>query len=147
MIFKTQDISEFQVGDKAEVRRCVSASDVEVFAEISGDKSAIHVDDAAAKAMGFNGKVAHGLLVGAWISSVIGTRLPGNSGILQSIHLDFRRPIVAPETLSIVVEVTGISPAVRQLKLGISVFRSDGVLAVSGDARSILKAGTSLANI
>ncbi|PWJ20878.1 MaoC family dehydratase [Jannaschia seohaensis] len=44
-------------------RRIVTAADIDAFADFSGDRFAIHMDDAAAGAMGVRGGVAHGLLV------------------------------------------------------------------------------------
>ncbi|HET6522599.1 MAG TPA: MaoC/PaaZ C-terminal domain-containing protein [Geminicoccaceae bacterium] len=41
--------------------RAVTAADIDAFAELTGDHHGIHMDDAAARAAGFPGRIAHGL--------------------------------------------------------------------------------------
>jgi acyl dehydratase len=134
-----KNISRFAVGDSVTVRKAVRVEDIDLFAEFSGDTSAIHMSAEAATSRGFSGRVAHGMLLGAWVSSVIGTRLPGNSGVLQSMELAFRAPVIPPDELTITVAVTGKSEAVGQVKLSIRIERADGVLAATGEARSIVR--------
>lgn len=42
--------------------REVTAADVDAFAALTGDAQPLHTDDAAARAAGFEGRVAHGVL-------------------------------------------------------------------------------------
>jgi acyl dehydratase len=132
-------ITRFAIGDSVTVRQPVRIDDVDRFAALSGDTSAIHMSADAAVARGFEGRITHGVLLAAWVSSIIGTKLPGDCGVLQSINLAFRAPVIPPDELQITVAVTGKSEAVSQLKLSIKIERSDGVLAATGEARSILK--------
>ena len=56
-----QDLAE---GQKIESeRRVVSAADIDAFCELSGDRNPLHTDDEQARAAGFTGRIAHGLLV------------------------------------------------------------------------------------
>jgi acyl dehydratase len=132
-------IDQFAVGDSVTVEQAIGVEDIDRFADLSGDTSAIHMSAEAAAVRGFGGRVAHGLLLGAWVSAIIGTRLPGDSGVLQTITLGFREPVVPPELLKITVTVAGKSEAVGQLKLSIRIERSDGVVAATGEARSIIR--------
>ena len=51
-------------GDLIETDRVtVTAGRIDAFAEMTGDRFDIHMDDTAAQARGFPGRVAHGLLV------------------------------------------------------------------------------------
>ena len=137
-MFDENPISNFKVGDCVEFEKMLEIGDVDKFIDVSGDSSGIHLDHAFAVARGYSGRVAHGVLLGSFISAVIGTKLPGNSGELQSLNLNFRAPVIPPELLKVVVEITGISVSVNQLRLSVSVYRSDGVRAVSGEARTIV---------
>lgn len=121
------------------IEKIVRVEDIDQFALLSGDTSAIHVSAGSAAERGFGGRVVHGLLLGSWVSSVIGTRLPGDCGVLQTINFAFREAVVPPDVLKITVAVTGKSEAVSQLKLSIKIERSDGVVAATGEARSIIK--------
>ena len=44
-------------------RRVVSVADIDAFCELSGDHNPLHTDDEQARAAGFAGRIAHGLLV------------------------------------------------------------------------------------
>ena len=52
------------IGDTVETATSeVTAEAIDAFAELTGDRFEIHMDDAAAQRHGFPGRVAHGLLV------------------------------------------------------------------------------------
>ena len=48
----------------------VTEQHIETFADLTGDRFEIHMDDSAAKALGFAGRVAHGLLVLALVDGL-----------------------------------------------------------------------------
>ncbi|CAN7483528.1 MaoC family dehydratase [Phenylobacterium sp. LjRoot219] len=85
-----EDLSE---GQSAEMTRVVSAAVVDAFAELSGDTNPVHLDEAYAKTTDFGVRVAHGMISGAYISAVIGTKLPGPGAVYLSQSLKFRRPV------------------------------------------------------
>ncbi len=84
---------ELTVGQSAETTRVVGAGDIEAFAAISGDTNPVHLDEAYARATPFGGRIAHGMLAGAYISAVIGTKLPGPGAIYLNQTMRFRRPV------------------------------------------------------
>jgi len=60
----TTYLEDLAAGQKIETeRRVVSAADIEAFCELSGDHNPLHTDDEFARAAGFAGRIAHGLLV------------------------------------------------------------------------------------
>ena len=86
-------IDELAVGQFAEMSRVVGVADIEAFAEVSGDNNPVHLDDAYAKGTAFGERIAHGMLSGAYISAILGTKLPGPGAIYLSQSLRFRRPV------------------------------------------------------
>ena len=84
---------DLTVGQTAEMSRVVGAADIEAFAEVSGDTNPVHLDEAYAKTTTFGERIAHGMLAGAYISAILGTRLPGPGAIYLSQSLRFRRPV------------------------------------------------------
>ena len=92
---------EIRVGDVAEVQRTISAADVEAFVRMTGDDNPVHVDDAFARAAGVGGRVVHGMLTAAFISTVIGTRLPGPGALWYEQHVRFLRPVRIGETIRV----------------------------------------------
>jgi 3-hydroxybutyryl-CoA dehydratase len=86
-------LEELAVGQSAERVRTVRPEDLADFAEVSGDHNPLHMDEAYAEATPFKGRVAHGMLLGAWISALLGEELPGPGAIYVSQSLTFRRPV------------------------------------------------------
>jgi 3-hydroxybutyryl-CoA dehydratase len=84
---------ELSLGQSAEITRTVGAADIEAFAEVSGDDNPVHLDETYARTTTFGGRIAHGMLSAAYISAVLGTRLPGPGAIYLSQSLRFRRPV------------------------------------------------------
>ena len=56
------------VGDTASVEHVFTQEDVAAFARLSGDDNPVHLDDDAARRMGFSGTIVHGLLAASLIS-------------------------------------------------------------------------------
>ena len=84
---------ELSVGQSAETSHVVGAADIEAFAVVSGDVNPVHMDEAYAKGTPFGGRIAHGMLGAAYISAVLGNKLPGPGAIYMSQQLRFRRPV------------------------------------------------------
>jgi len=59
-------IDQFAVGDSVTVEQSVRAEDIDRFADLSGDTSAIHMSQMRPASRGLGGRVAHGLLLGSW---------------------------------------------------------------------------------
>src|SRR5580658_145494 len=58
-----------EIGEQAEYSRKISEADVLRFAEISGDFSPIHVDEAFARTTPFGRRIAHGALLMGLLST------------------------------------------------------------------------------
>ena len=84
---------ELSLGQAAEITRTVGARDLELFAEVSGDTNPVHLDETYARTTTFGGRIAHGMLSAAYVSAVLGTKLPGPGAIYLSQSLRFRRPV------------------------------------------------------
>lgn len=135
----TYVFADLPVGKHAVVQVVVQPEHITDFAEFSGDRSAIHMDDGYARSRGFEKRLVHGLIVGAHISAFIGMTLPGKHGLLQSMDCRFRKPLYAPNVLTIQGKVVRRSEAVRVVTLEIVVTDQDGDEIVYCEANSVLK--------
>ena len=126
-------LEDLEVGQTAELRRTVAASDLDAFAAVTGDTNPVHLDEAYAAATPFKGRIAHGMLSAGYISAVLGTRLPGPGAVYVSQSLSFRRPVRIGDEVTAEVEVTAIDAA-----RGRVTFATTGVVAgktvVEGEA-------------
>jgi 3-hydroxybutyryl-CoA dehydratase len=101
-------LEDLAVGQSAERIVTVEEAAVIGFAAVSGDTNPIHLDEAFAAATPFKGRIAHGMLAGAYISAVLGTELPGPGAIYLGQHLTFKRAIRIGDAVLIRVTVQAI---------------------------------------
>ncbi len=105
-----QFLEDLSIGQTAELRRSVTAADIDAFAAVSGDTNPVHLDEAYAKTTPFGGRIAHGMLTASYISAVLGAQLPGFGSIYVSQTLRFRRPVRIGDEVTARVTITAIEP-------------------------------------
>lgn len=81
------------------------------YAAVSGDVNPIHLNALTAKAMGFPRQIAHGMWSYARVLAALGRRADG----AVTSHVWFRRPILLPSTVDLVVD-TKARPLVAGLR-------------------------------
>jgi len=131
--------AQLQIGKQETQIVSITRNDIDQFANMSGDHSAIHIDDEYAQDRSFKARLTHGLLVGAYISSLLGMRLPGKHGLLRSIHCDFCAPCYVPNTLTITGIVKKRSEGIKTVVIDVTVVDQNGTLIVKATASSVLK--------
>ena len=109
---------------------------VERFARLSGDGARVHNDADFAADMGFEGPIVHGLLVGARFSRLLGMYLPGERSVIQTLQLNYRRPVPIGATVRYRVEVGRVAASVGAVILNLSVSDGDGSL-VTGKSQCV----------
>jgi 3-hydroxybutyryl-CoA dehydratase len=86
----------------------VSDEAIRAFADVSTDHNPVHVDEDFAKASPFRGRIAHGMLLGAYIPATLATDLPGRGAIYVSQSLNFKRAVRPGDEAEVIVTITGI---------------------------------------
>jgi 3-hydroxybutyryl-CoA dehydratase len=124
---------EVVVGQTAEFRKTVTETDVVLFAGITGDLNPAHIDEVAASASRFGGRIAHGMLSASFISTVLGTRLPGPGTIYLEQSLRFTAPVRIGDTVTARVEVAELLPK-RRARLTTTILNQKGEAVVEGEA-------------
>jgi 3-hydroxybutyryl-CoA dehydratase len=124
---------ELTVGQTAEMSRVVGAADIEAFAEVSGDNNPVHLDEAYAKSTTFGERIAHGMLGGAYISAILGTKLPGPGVIYLSQSLRFRRPVRIGDVVVAKVTITALDENRARVTLDTSC-EVGGKAVIEGEA-------------
>ena len=124
---------ELTVGQAAEMSRVVGSADIEAFAEISGDNNPVHLDEDYARTTTFGERIAHGMLSAAYISAILGTKLPGPGAIYLSQTLRFRRPVKIGDLVVARVTVSELDEAKGRATLS-TVCEVNGKTVVDGEA-------------
>ena len=126
-----------RVGDGASLVRLVTERDIQLFAAVSGDVNPAHVDALYAKASHFQEIIAHGMLGGSLISTVLGTQFPGPGTIYLGQTLKFLKPVHIGDTLTVTVRVTSLEAAHRRVLLDTRCVDQDGEVVIEGEAKVI----------
>lgn len=132
MIGKT--IDELKVGQTARFSKTISEADIYLFAGITGDLNPAHVNEAYAKKTFFKTRIAHGMLTASFISTVIGTMLPGPGSVYLSQEVRFLAPVKIGDTVNAVAEITEIRPEKKRVWLKTTCTNQDGIVVVDGQA-------------
>jgi 3-hydroxybutyryl-CoA dehydratase len=118
----------------ATVKHEITDEVVRAFAQISTDINPVHLDEDYARHSPFGKRIAHGLLLGSFISAVIGNRMPGPGTIYLAQNLSFMAPTYIGDKVSVSVTCTEIRSDKPIAKLQTRVHREDGTLLVDGEA-------------
>jgi len=132
MIGKT--IDQLQIEDSEEFTKTISESDIYLFAGITGDLNPAHINEEYAKNTFFKGRIAHGMLMGGFISTVIGMKLPGPGSIYREQQLKFLAPVRMGDTITARVEIQKINTEKNKIRLRTSCVNQEGTLVVDGEA-------------
>jgi 3-hydroxybutyryl-CoA dehydratase len=93
------DIEDLSVGMSAEIAKTITDADLVLFAGVSTDVNAVHMDEEFGRTTMFGGRIAHGMLSASLISAVLGNRLPGPGTIYMNQSLRFRAPVRPGDTV------------------------------------------------
>lgn len=137
-------ITDFYVGQEAEISKCFTTEDVLQFAGLSGDNNPLHVDREYAAGGRFGRCVVHGLLVSGLISGVLGMQLPGEGSIYLEQNLSFRRPVYVGDTVTARVRITEIRPEKNIITLETNVYDQEDNCVILGTARILYDKQSSL---
>lgn len=128
------------MGQETSLRKTFSAADVETFAEISGDRNPVHLDDAFAAQTQFGRRIVHGMLVAGLISAVLGTRLPGPGCIYLGQSMKFRAPVYIGDKITAVVRVLSIREDKPVVVLSTTCVNQSGDVVIEGEAVMLVPA-------
>ena len=127
-------------GQTAVLERSVGEAEVAAFAKLSGDYSPLHVDEAFAKTTRFKGRVAHGMILGSFVSTLVGMDLPGCHAILLSVSLEFRKPVLLGDSVRVEARVARKVEAFRMLELEVKASNQRGETVADGSAKVLVTA-------
>ncbi|HEX7199496.1 MAG TPA: MaoC family dehydratase, partial [Dongiaceae bacterium] len=99
-------LEDLAVGMSAMFGKTVTEADIAAFAGVSGDTNPLHLHDGFAHTTRFGQRIAHGMLSGSFISTVIGTKLPGPGAVYISQTMNFKAPVINGDTITAIATIT-----------------------------------------
>ena len=130
-------LEDLKVGMSAMFGKTVTEADIAAFAGVSGDTNPIHLHGGFAGTTLFGQRIAHGMLSGSFISTVIGTKLPGPGAVYISQTMNFMAPVLVGETITAVATITAIDEKRRRVTLKTQCLNGDKVV-IDGEAQILV---------
>lgn len=129
-----KSIDELEIGQSARFSKTVTESDIYLYAGISGDFNPAHVNEDYASRTFFKTRIAHGMLSASFISTVIGTLLPGPGSIYLRQEVNFLAPVKIGDTVTATAEVVEIDKEKKKVRLNTICTIQDGTKVIEGQA-------------
>ncbi len=129
-------LSDVYIGLEESFEANIDSQKLEQFLNISNDTNPLHIDSEYAHQKGFDDKVVYGLLSSAFYSTLVGVYLPGKYCILQSIDIQFKKPVYVNDTLFITGKVTYINEAYKQIEIKSSIKNQNGIVVSKAKIRT-----------
>ena len=133
------EFQDLRPGMSATFAKTITEADIVMFAGVSVDNNAIHINEEFAASTLFKGRIAHGMLSASVISAAIANKLPGPGTIYMSQSLRFRAPVRAGDTVRATVTVKELIPEKCRVLLGTDC-AVGGQVVIEGEALVALPA-------
>ncbi len=133
-MMKGLTMQEIQLGDVSTFTKTVTEGDITLFAGFSGDFNPAHINAVEAEKGMFGRRIAHGMLSAGFISTVLGTQLPGPGTIYMGQELRFVKPVFIGDTVTAICTVVERNEEKNRLKLETVVENQNGEKVITGYA-------------
>ena len=130
-------LEDLSVGMTAVFGKTVTEADIMAYAGVSGDTNPIHLHEEFARGTLFKTRIAHGMLSAGFISTILGTKLPGPGCIYVSQDLKFKAPVKIGDCVTARATITEIVPEKRRVRLK-TVCTIGDVVVIDGEAVALV---------
>jgi 3-hydroxybutyryl-CoA dehydratase len=117
---------QIRIGDVFRCKQTFGAAEMEQFAALSGDYSAIHTDAATAKSFGFPDRLQYGFLMASLLSRIVGENF--ENAVCAAVSIDFTRPALPGQCVEVAAEVSQVQPAMRSVVLKVVMTSEPGTV-------------------
>jgi 3-hydroxybutyryl-CoA dehydratase len=132
---------KFYVGLTHNYSQVIDDKLVRAFAELTGDRNPIHLDDDVAKKSRFGQRVAHGAILFGIISKVLGMDMPGVGTVYLSQVCNFKLPVFIGDTVTLEAKIVEILPK-NVARISTVIRKQTGEVVMDGEARAKLPEGS-----
>jgi acyl dehydratase len=123
-----------RVGARASRSRRISARDIELFTELTGDRNPLHYDAEAAAASRFGGIIVQGGVTSGLLNAVVAEDLPGPGTVFLHVDWDFKAPVRPGDEITAEVEVLEARDDKPLTRLRTTITNQDGRVVLDGSA-------------
>jgi acyl dehydratase len=123
-----------KVGDTARRSRRISARDIELFTELTGDRNPLHYDEEAAARSRFGRLIVQGGVTSGLLNAVVAEDLPGPGSVFLHVDWSFRAPVSPGDEITAEVEVVAVREDKPLTTLRTTIVNQEGVVVLEGTA-------------
>ena len=132
-------VDDFQPGQHVTFTKTFTEDDLRRFIEITGDTNPVHLDEEYARTTRFGRRVAHGMLTAGFISTVLGTKLPGPGTIYLSQSLRFLAPVYPGDTITATARIERYDEQRGRMTLSTVCSNGAGEQVLTGEAEVLYR--------
>ena len=124
-----------QKGDSLpQIDKVVDQTQIEHYANASGDFNPIHIDQDFASQTQFQGTIAHGMMVAATISEIMTNVFGTHWAQTGKMKIRFRSPVKPGQKVTARGSVQKVTPVddANRIACSVTVVKDDGEVAISG---------------
>ena len=125
-------MTPLHVGSTATRTRTVTARDIELFTEITGDRNPIHYDAQLAARSRFGGVVVQGGVTSGLLNALVAEQLPGPGSVFLEVAWRFLAPVRPGDMITARAVVTSVRSDKPVTALDTTVTNQDGVDVLTG---------------
>lgn len=127
--------AEINIGDKATLEHKITQADIEKFVDLTGDDNKLHIDKDYAARTQFKKPVVHGMLGASFISTIIGTQLPGDGALWFSQTLEFLLPVRVGDQITVNAEVVKKNDRENVVELNVEIVNQNRQVVTRGQSK------------
>ena len=123
-----------QVGQTARRSRRISARDIELFTELTGDRNPVHYDAEVAARSRFGGIIVQGGVTSGLLNALVAEDLPGPGSVFLNVDWNFRAPVRPGDEITAEAEVLSVRDDKPICTLRTTITNQDGTVVLDGTA-------------
>jgi acyl dehydratase len=123
-----------EVGATARRSRRITARDIELFTELTGDRNPLHYDEDAAGRSRFGGLIVQGGVTSGLLNAVVAEDLPGPGSVFLHVDWSFNAPVRPGDEITAEVEVLEVRADKPLTRLRTTIVNQEGIVVLDGTA-------------
>ena len=121
------------VGQRARRTQTVTMRQLELYAEITGDRNPLHFDPDFAARTRFGRLVAQGGITSGMLNALVAMDMPGAGTVFMSQSLKYLAPAYVGDTLTAEAEVLALKPDKPVCQLKVTIVNQTGTALLEGE--------------
>jgi len=126
---------QIQIGQSDEFFHDVTENDITAFSNLTGDSNPLHMDSEYSATTNLEERVVHGMLTASFISTMIGTRIPGKGSLWYEQHIKYLVPVRIGDRIRVWAKVKHKSLSQQIVVLETVIYNQHNEKVIDGEAK------------